>query len=149
MTKDKSGAITGRVWTVQKKYTQISSFDGSNTDANRSIVDFLYAYAQLYAFTFGVARDEEPKDRKAFVECLRKLNLTYPEWVPQTNLKIKVDDEEEEEEEEEKDTMDEEKENEIEQILSRLKSLDKSKLIAKFNEKEFEKYYDANINIDF
>eukprot|EP01084_Bolivina_argentea_P286794 492033_1 len=149
MTKDKSGAITGRFWTGHKKFPQIPAFDGSKPDANPSIVDYLYASAQLYAFTFGVKSEQQPKDRSAFVECLRKLNLAYPEWVPPTNLKIKVDEDDDDAEEDEKDTTDEEKEKEIGEILSRLKSLDKSKFIAQFNETEFEKDDDANFHIDF
>lgn len=144
--KDKeTGQIIGDFWTGHKKFPQVPKYDTSNTD----ILDYLYASSQLYAFAFNIDKDKQPKSRDEFKVILDKLNLSVPEWKEPVGLKIKVDEDDDDNNDGDDEKESEEKEKEIEAILEKLKKLDKSTLLQKMNETEFEKDDDNNFHIDF
>merc|ERR1712048_1278840 len=142
--KDKvTGEVIGNFWTGHKKFPQVPKFD-LNEDA---VLDYMYASSQLYAFMFNVPADQQPKSRDEFKKIAEGMNLTVPEWKAPTNLKIKVDEDDEDPEEDEKEN--EAKEKEIEDIMAKLKSMDKSKLLKAMQVADFEKDDDTNFHIDF
>jgi len=141
--KDKDSGVESLFWTGHKKFPQVPKFDLSDD----AVLDYMYASSQLYAFMFNVPSDAQPKSRSDFKSIVEAMKLSVPEWKAPTNLKIKVDEEDEEPEEDEKEN--EAKEKEIEEIMARLKSMDKSKLLKTMQVADFEKDDDTNFHIDF
>merc|ERR1712176_461167 len=107
----------------------------------------MYASSQLYAFAFNVPSDAQPKSRDEFKKIAEGMKLTVPEWKEPKGLKIQVDEDDDAPEEDEKES--EAKEKEINEIMEKFKSMDKSKLSEKMNVADFEKDDDTNFHIDF
>ena len=142
--KDKeTGEIIGDFWTGHKKFPQVPKFDTNND----LILDYMYSSTQLWAFAFNVSKDKQAKNKNEFKKILESLNLKEPEWKPPIGLKIQVNEDDEAPEEDEKDN--EAKEKEINDIIEKLKKLDKSTLLKKMQETEFEKDDDNNFHIDY
>merc|ERR1712130_123368 len=142
--KDKeTGQIIGDFWTGHKKFPKVPKFNLEDDN----IVDYLYASSQLYAFIFNVPLKDQPKDKKEFVAKAKECNLKVPEWKEPQGLNIQVNEDDEAPEQDEKEN--EEKEKEIQDLMKKFKEMDKSKLIQKMNETEFEKDDDSNFHIDY
>jgi len=149
VVRDKeSGAVIGNFWTGHKKFPQVPAFDSESLGGD-AVIDYLWSQSQLWAFAFDVAADQRPKDRAQFIEKARSMKLALPEWTPPVGLKIKVEEDEDEEEEEKGGDQDEAKEKEMEELLAKFMNMDRSKLLPKMKETEFEKDDDTNFHIDY
>jgi ubiquitin-activating enzyme E1 len=147
VVKDKdTGDVIGRFWSGHKKFPQVPKFDLANDE----VLDYLYCAANLWASVFGA---EQVRDREQFRKLCESAGLTVPEWTPPVGLKIQVDDDDnaanDNADDETKNDADEAKEKEIAAAIEMLRALDKSKLLQKMNEAEFEKDDDTNFHIDY
>jgi ubiquitin-activating enzyme E1 len=121
-------------WSGAKKVPSFITFDVNH----RLHVDFIVSCANLRAEIFGI---EQNRDYLFAIESVRK--VVVPDFEPQSNVKIPVNDSELEA----KNDDEEVDENEIRRLAGEIMALNKS--ILKAQTLQFEKDNDANLHMDF